>query len=62
MIGNTCCESERQSHSLGVGEGEQVLVGCENGQLLEALASSPDGEIVPSIVGLQRIRERGMRW
>lgn len=51
---NTWSESERQSHSLGVSEGEQVFVGCEDRQLLEALASSPEREVVPGIIGLQR--------
>ena len=55
----TSCEVERQSHSQGVSEREHVLLRCEDSQLLEAQTSSPDGEVVRSIVGLQE--ERGRR-
>lgn len=55
---STSCKVERQSHGPGVGEGEQILFGREERQLLEALARSPDGEVVASVVGLQTARER----
>lgn len=47
------CETKRQSHGLGISEGEQVFVGCDDRHLLEALTSSPDREVVPGIVGPQ---------
>lgn len=49
----TLGEGERQGDGLGVGEGQEVLVGRQHGQLLEALAGAPDGEVVALVVGLQ---------
>lgn len=51
----TCCEGEGQGYGLSISERQQVLVGCEDGQLLEALTGAPDWEVVPSIVGLQGV-------
>lgn len=56
---STWCEGERQGHGLGVGDGQQVLLGCEDRQLLEALAGSPDGEVVASVVSLRTVTEEG---
>lgn len=56
---STWCEGERQGHGLGVGDGQQVLLGCEDRQLLEALAGSPNGEVVASVVSLQTVTEEG---
>lgn len=44
---------------MGVGDGQQVLLGCEHRQLLEALAGSPDGEVVADVVSLQTATEEG---
>lgn len=55
----TWCESKRESHCLGISDGQQVFIGSEDRQLLEALTGSPDREVVPSIIGLQRTREWG---
>lgn len=53
----TRCENEWQSHSLGFGESEQVSSGGEDGELLEALACPPDGEVIPCIIGLKKVRK-----
>lgn len=59
---DTWRECQRQSHSLGVGESEQVFVGSQDSELLEALTSSPDRKVISSIIGLQDQREQVIRY
>lgn len=53
--GGTWCEGERQGHGARVGERQHVFLCREDGELLEALAGSPDGEEVTDVVGLQTV-------
>lgn len=51
-------EVERQRHAAGVGAGQSPAAAGQEGQLLEAQAGAPQGEVVSSVVGLQQSNEQ----